>query len=113
MLRPSQLLQVEDETEAFDLDAALALRGDLDDKRHLQKLFQQLNDNIIKSMNENTLNLAKAMGAKVKKKAPKREKEAPTPGEYQTLPENIKEVDKLPSIEQALMALGGRGVVKQ
>lgn len=113
--KPSDYLGVTDELTAFDLDAALATKGEIEDRKFLLKLFQQLNDNIAQGLQDNAMLIAKALGAKVRKKkrSPDRKVIEAQPKVHQTLPENVTDVEKLPSLEEALSALGGRGTVIQ
>lgn len=88
--RPSDILGIEDDWTAFQLDSALAFEGEQRDREFVISLVESINDHLV--------NVMRALGAKVRKK-PKQEKKPQ---------QQIKEDA---TVEEVLALIGGSGTV--
>lgn len=87
--KPSDILSIEDNWTAFQLDSALAFEGEKRDREFLISLVESVNDHL--------LNVMRALGAKVKKR-PKSENKP-------------KIIEDGSSLDTVLSLIGGSGTV--
>lgn len=88
-MRPSDYLEIKDNWTAFQLDAALAVKGELRD--------MEIQQHFVENINEHILLVCKALGAKVTKRA--------------RPPRTVQPSGELPRLEDMLALLGGAGTV--
>lgn len=93
--KPSDYLGIEDEFTAFQLDAALAIKG--------MQREQKIRNYHISLIDWHILQVCRSLGAKgIPKQPPKLELDTP-----------IKPSDELPSLKDVLARLGGTGTVTE
>lgn len=92
-MRPSQFLEIEDDLLAYQIDLALAARGQQTEYEYLSKIIENINENV----HVNSVMIARSMGAKVKPQT-KKNKE-------------IELKDGMPTLESVLAVHGGKGVI--
>lgn len=79
---------------AYQIDLALAARGQQTEYEHLSKIIENINENV----HINSVMIARSMGAKVKPQTKKKNDE-------------IEMKDGVPTLASVLAVLGGKGVI--
>lgn len=100
--RPSDYLDIKDNWTAFQVDSALAQRGELEDNEKVNRAV----DTIVEALANVGNQLARTLGAKsdiIKVK--------PRPRELEPNYDFMQKKDELPTLDQAIQALGGKGTI--